>query len=166
MGRTMDTTFEEMRAEMPEDIPPELVSFLESFFEIGPGLMGRISLGMIIIVPLFFLIGVGVYHVVASLLGGKGQLGRFAYLLATFSAPLTIANPLLGWIPIAGGCISLLVAVYGLALTYFAAKVEYGLSDGRAIIVVAAPFLLFVLLGLCALVVIFGVVMSAVQNTQ
>ena len=52
------------------------------------------SLSLIIVGPIGFLISVGVYHVIASILGGRGQFGSYAYLLATFGAPLMIVNSL------------------------------------------------------------------------
>ena len=166
MEGSFETMLEQFRAELPPDAPPELLSAFESFFEVMPTLIGSASLSTIIVGPLSFLIVVGVFHVIASLLRGQGHYGRFAYLVAAYWAPITIASSLLGIVPIVGACLGPILIVYAFVLTFFAAKVEYGLSDGRAITVAVAPILLGLLLGICFVVVIFGVVMSAVQNIQ
>lgn len=166
MESSFDAMLEEFRTEMPPDAPPELLSAFESVFDFLPGLMGSASLSTIIVGPISFLFVVGIFHVIASLLRGQGQYGRFAYLVAAFWAPITIASSLLGVVPVVGGCVGGLLVVYAYVLTYFAAKVEYGLSDGRAIIVVAAPILLGALLSACLAVAVFGIAISAIQNLQ
>ncbi len=161
-----DAVLEEFRTEMPPDAPPELLSAFESVFEFLPGLIGSASLSTIVVGPISFLFVVGIFHVIASLLRGQGQYGRFAYLVAAFWAPITIASSLLGVVPVVGGCVGGLLVIYAYVLTYFAAKVEYGLSDGRAIIVVAAPILLGALLTACLAIAVFGIAISAIQNLQ
>ncbi len=122
------------------------------------------SLAIIIIGPLSFLIGVGIYHVIASTLGGRGQYGRYAYLTATFAAPLLIVSSILGFVPLAGSCASVILAIYQFVLAYYATRAEYGLSQGRAIIVVVAPLLAVLALVVCVFAVVLGTVFSAVQQ--
>lgn len=166
MGSSFDAVLEEIRTEMPPDAPPELLSAFEAAFEFLPGLIGSASLSTIIVGPISFLFVVAIFHVIASLLRGQGQYGRFAYLVAAFWAPITIASSLLGVVPVVGGCVGAILAIYAYVLTYFAAKVEYGLSDGRAIIVVAAPILLGAFLFACLAIAIFGIAFSTIQNLQ
>ena len=166
MEGSFDTMIDQFREELPPDAPPELLTAFESFFEVMPTLIGSASLSTIIVGPLSFLIVVGVFHVIASLLRGQGHYGRFAYLVAAYWAPITIASSLLSIVPIVGGCLGPILIIYAFVLTFFAAKVEYGLSDGRAITVVVAPILLGILLSICFVVVIFGVAVSAIQNFQ
>lgn len=166
MEGSFDTMLDQFREELPPDAPPEVFSALESFFEVMPTLIGSASLSTIIVGPLSFLIVVGVFHVIASLLRGQGNYGRFAYLVSAYWAPITIASSLLGIVPIVGGCLGPILVIYAFVLTYFAAKVEYGLSDGRAFTVAAAPILLGLLLTICFVVVIIGVAVSAIQNIQ
>ena len=103
--------------------------------------------------PALFLISVGIQHLIASRLeiyrirlepsGEKrtGKFGRYAYLNATFGAPFSIIFSLLSFVPVLD-CITLpLLAIYQFVLTYFATRVEYGLSRGRAIVVVFAAAL-------------------------
>ena len=144
-------------------LPAELQGGFEVMSQTGAtgGTFG--SLALIIVGPIGFLIGVGIYHVTASILGGRGQYGRYAYLSATFNAPLLIVSSLLGFVPIAGSCISLTLPIYQFVLAYFAIKAEYGLSQGRAIVAVVAPLLIVLIVVGCLIVVIFGAVFSAMQ---
>ena len=144
-------------------LPAELQGGFEAMSQTGAtgGTFG--SLGLIIVGPIGFLIVVGILHVTASILGGRGQYGRYAYLSATFDAPLLIVSSLLGFVPIAGSCISLALPIYQFVLSYFAIKAEYGLSQGRAIVAVVAPGLIALIVVGCLIVVIFGAVFSAMQ---
>lgn len=138
-------------AEMVGLMPPDLRGYMEMILN-NDSLISNASLSSIIITPLFFIIGVGILHLVASVLGGRGQFGRYAYLNATFAAPLAMISSLLGFVPVVGGCLGGILTIYGWVLTYFATKVEYGLSDGRAIVVVLAPILAVFVLVLCVAV--------------
>ncbi len=117
------------------------------------GIAGFASLANIITVPLFFLISVGIYFLIAKVLGGTGDYGRYAYLNAAFSAPLGILTALLGMVPFVG-CITPLISIYSLVLVYFATKTEHQMSSGRAIWVVLIPVLFGIVLMLCFL---FGI---------
>lgn len=98
--------------------------------------------------PVLFFITVGIQHLIASRLGmdrirlepsgekRTGKFGRYAYLNATFGAPVSIIFSLLSFVPVLA-CITLpILAIYQFVLVYFATRVEYGLSRGRAIVVV------------------------------
>ncbi|HHY57752.1 MAG TPA: hypothetical protein GYA08_20200 [Chloroflexi bacterium] len=148
------------------ELPPEQAAQVEQVLRAatggGFGMAGFASLANIVMAPLFFLIGVGVYFLLARLLGGSGDFGRYAYLNAAFAAPLGILTTLLGLVPFVG-CISPLISIYSLVLVYFATKVEHQLSSGRAIWVVLIPVLVvFVLFG-CFLFSLIGLVAS-LQN--
>ena len=124
--------------------------------------------------PVSLLIKVGMYHCVATLWGGRGQFGRYAYLLAAIGAPISILYALLDFLPLAGGgivailpgssfmagqiwyyrlqfhgifFISYIVLAFWLVLFYFATKVEHELSWWRAIIVVVISYPLVYILG-------------------
>ena len=141
-------------AEIVGLMPPELRGYMEMTLNNDrlASMISNASLSSIIITPIFFIIGVGILHLVASVLGGRGQFGRYAYLNATFAAPLAMISALLGFVPVVGGCLGGILTIYGWVLTYFAIKVEYGLSDGRAIVVVLAPILAIFVLVLCVVV--------------
>lgn len=130
------------------NLPPEMQAQLQEM--INSDMMGGSSLISILLTPLFFLIGVGMLYLVARLLGGKGDFGRYAYLVASFQAPITILNAVLNFIPMAGGCLAMAFSIYGIILAYFATKVEHNLSSGRALTVVLIPLILLILLIFCA----------------
>lgn len=149
------------------NLPPAEAAQAEQMLRIftGGGLgitTGFASLVNIVVVPLMFLIGVGVYFLLAKMLGGNGDFGRYAYLNAAFSAPLGILITLLSLVPFAG-CISPLISIYSLVLVYFATKAEHQMSSGRAIWVVLIPVLVVLLIFGCFLFSIIGLVAS-LQN--
>lgn len=160
---TTETFLEQFGSDLPAEVPPELLAMGDDVLASLSGASGLANLGIIVLAPIAFLIGIGVYHLIASILGGRGQFGRYAYLSATFSAPIAIVGAIVGFVPVLGGCVGGLLAVYGLALAYLATKVEYGLSAGRAMIVVALPILLLAVLAVCAIALTVGQVISAVQ---
>lgn len=143
--------------------PPEAARFEQMMRMMtggmGMGMVGVGSLLNLILVPLFFLIGVAIYHLIAKVLGGIGELGRYAYLNAAFSAPLGILSTLIGLVPF-GGCLTPLLFLYSLALVFFATKAEHRLGDGRALMVVLIPLLVLLALGICAVMFVLSALMS------
>lgn len=97
--------------------------------------------------PFLFIISVGIQHLIASSWGSdrirlepsgeirKGNFGRYAFLIATFEAPLAIIISLLSFVSFLIFLTILILGIYQLVLSYFAARAEYGLSRGRAIVV-------------------------------
>jgi hypothetical protein len=145
-------------------LPAELQNELGTAEEAEASGGAAFNFALIIFGPIFFLIGVGVYHLIATVLGGRGQYGRYAYLSATYSAPLMIVGSVLGFIPVLGGCLSLILGIYQFVLTYYAVKVEYRLSQGRAIIVVVIPVVAGVVLAICLATVVFGTLFALFQQ--
>lgn len=134
-------------------LPPEAQA------QLGPMLAaatGSVGLAAIITVPVFFLIGTFILHLIAGMLGGQGEYSKFAYLVATFQAPLTIASSILSIIPVLGGCVGFLIAIYGYVETYFAVKAHYGLTSGRALAVVLIPLAILIILSICLAAVAIG----------
>ncbi len=145
-------------------LPADLQNELGTAEEAGASGGAAFNFALIIFGPIFFLIGVGVYHLIATVLGGRGQYGRYAYLSATYSAPLMIVGSVLGFIPVLGGCLSLILGIYQFVLTYYAVKVEYGLSQGRAIVVVVIPVVAGLALAICLVTVVFGTMFALFQQ--
>lgn len=139
------------------DLPPDVAAQLSPFLAGGAsaGMIGISVLFTLIWTPIAFIIGVGIYHLLARLLGGTGQFDRYAFSVAAFAAPLSIVNGLLAFVPILGGCVAMILGIYQIVLTYFATKVEHNLSSGRAIAVILIPVALVILLVLC---MVFGLV--------
>ena len=144
-------------------LPSELQGEIGNIEETGETGWSAFNLLAIIFIPLFFLIGVGIYHLIATVLGGSGQYGRYAYLTATFSAPIMIVGSILAFIPVLGGCLGLVLGIYQIVLAYYATKVEYGLSQGRAIVVVVIPVFLVLVLIVCLMTIAIGALVAAFQ---
>lgn len=109
--------------------------------------------------PLFFLQFAFVYHYVASRFGGTGKFGRYAYLIAAFSAPFVLIKTILYSLPISIaslaaatpdlspqilypwhqasatllGLTGYIFAIFWLILAYHATKSEHKLSTNRTI---------------------------------
>jgi hypothetical protein len=148
------------------DLPPETRVQLEQFLNSGVlGTLGGVSLGSIVTVPLGFLVGTGILFLLARLLGGTGDFGRYAYLNAAFTAPLTILSSLLSIIPVIG-CLTIFIGIYQLVLTYYSTKVEHNLSSGRALIVVLIPIILVLLLVFCFVFFIVGALLAIPVQTN
>jgi len=144
------------------NLPPEMQTQMHEL--INSNVMGGSSLISILLAPLFFLIGAGLLYLLARLLGGNGDFGRYAYLLASFQAPITILNAVLNFIPVAGGCLAIAFSLYGFILAYFATKVEHNLSSGRALIAVLIPLILIVLLIFCVTAFAASMLITLLNN--
>ena len=123
--------------------------------------------------PVSFLVKVGMYHCVVTFLGGRGQFGRYAYLLAVIAVPMTFLYSFLDFLPLAVARLvavlpgssfmagqnwyyalsgnatfaaSLIVLVYWLVLFYFSTKVEHGMTWWRAVIGVVTSYLVIFVL--------------------
>jgi hypothetical protein len=134
-------------------LPPDVEAQMRPM--IG-AITGTIGWGAIITVPLFFLIGTFILHLIAGLLGGQGEYSKFAYLVSTYQAPLTIAGSIFAIIPFLGGCVSLIITIYSYVETFFAVKAHYGLTSGRALAVVLIPLILLFVLLFCFVIVVIG----------
>lgn len=141
-------------------LPPEMEQALAPMMG---SMLGGAGVAAIITVPVFFLIGALIYHLLATVLGGSGDFGKFAYLFATFQAPLTIVSAVLAVIPFLGACIALLLSVYSYVLSYFAVKANYGLAQGRALAVILIPLGLGLLVAVCAFIAIFSFGMAVMS---
>jgi hypothetical protein len=148
------------------DLPPEAREQMAEFLSSGlmTGMMGGASVFSIIFVPIGFLISVGIYFIVARILGGEGEYGRYAYLIAVFQAPLSIILAVIGWVPFLGGCLALISWIYSLVLTFYATKVEHNLTAGKAIAVIVIPILVLIALFACFGVAIIGMIAALSNN--
>ena len=145
------------------DLPPEVAAQLAAL-QAGGGLGGGVAASFcaILLVPIFFLIGSAIYFGVAKILGGTGNFEEHTYMLATFSAPTLILSSVVGIIPFLGGCVSFLITIYQIVLTYFAVKVTHNLSSGSAIVVALTPVIIFFLCFVCIFLAIFAGAFGAV----
>ena len=146
-----------------------VVSVVSTVAWIDPGMLeelGLPDLGMPAIVALFSIISLvslliltAIYHLVSSVLGGRGTYGglfcgsAFAGLPGIFAALLAA----IGLLPIVGGLLSVLgsfgIWIWSLALGILAIRENYLISTGRAILIyLLAPVVLFVVFLLVMLI--------------
>ena len=134
---------------MPAEILTELATVLTA--DLYAGEMRAEILTDFVKAPIYFLFWTGILHLVARAWRSDRirperlwalrvrKFGSYAYLNATFTAPTLIIGSLLGYVPLVGLCSWIILPLYRVALTYNAVKAEYGLSSGKAIVVVLAP---------------------------
>jgi hypothetical protein len=85
-------------------------------------------------------ISVGVLHLLASAFGGNGKYSEFLYLVAAFSAPLSIATTIIVMIPYLIFCLFLPLVIYLFILYMQAIKSAHGLDTIRAVGVIVSLF--------------------------
>ena len=143
-------------------LPPEVQAQMAPMLSMATGGAG---FGAILMVPIGFLIGTFIIHLIAKMLGGQGEYSTYAYLVSTYQAPLTIASSIISIIPFLGGCIAFLIVIYTYVESYFAVKVNYGLSSGRAVAAILIPLAILVVLVACGAIVFAGVIATIVGNS-
>ncbi|HXV44287.1 MAG TPA: YIP1 family protein [Anaerolineae bacterium] len=148
------------------DLPPEVAAQLAAFTAVGAGSAVGAFCFTLVLAPIGFLIGSGIHFLIAKLLGGIGSFEEQTYLMATFVAPLMIVNGVIGLVPFLGGCISFLVFIYQLVLTYFAVKVVHRLGTGQAVVVAVGPALIFFICLLCIFIGTFALIFAAASTPR
>ena len=148
------------------DLPPEVAAQLAAMTAGGAGSAFSTFCFTLILAPIGFLIGSGIHFLIAKLLGGTGSYEEQTYLMATFVAPIMIITGIVGVIPFLGGCVSFLVFIYQLFLTYLAVKVVHRLETGRAVVVAVGPILIFFLCLLCLSIGAFALIFGAASNAR
>jgi hypothetical protein len=107
-----------------------------------------------VITVLFFVLSVGVTHLMTQWLGGTGTFSQLLYVSATFSAPLKILGIAAPLFPHIGLFCSFLCAVYGFILEIIATKAVHRFSWTKAILAVMPAILGAVILYVATLVAI------------
>ena len=134
------------------DLPPEVAAQLAGFMVQG-GVGIGFSFCLILIIPIGFLLSSAIYFGAAKIVGGSGSFEEQSYLLATFIAPLTIVSYVANVIPILGACVSCLIGLYQLVLTYFALKTAHSLTSGSAVLAVVIAIVIWIVLAICLVAV-------------
>ncbi len=147
------------------NLPTESAALVEQMLAGGllAGLSGVGAFLGIILTPIFFLIGTGIIHLIATMLRGQGDFGRFAYLSAAIQSPISIVTAFLGFVPVVGGCVVFLISIYSLVLYYFAVKVSYRLTSGRAIAVILIPVIAVFLIAACVAIAVTALAINVSQ---
>ncbi len=91
-----------------------------------------------------WLIGSGIYYIVAMILGGKGSYSTQSYLIAIYSAPISIITSIVGLIPIIG-LLNFVIFLYSLYLLTLALKETHRFTTIKAALVWIIPIVLIAL---------------------
>ena len=124
-----------------------------------------ITLGQIVLIPLFFFIGMAIIYGLARAFGGQGRFVTQSYTYLLFDVPLGIVSSLVSLIPIAGGFIALAIGIYRVILAIFSIMAVHRLSGGRAAAVVLIPIGVVLLLA-CGLAVFFIALFAAAMQQR
>ena len=145
------------------DLPPEMTAEFGQMLESGmlEMIMGVGGVLSLIIIPVIFLITTGFRHLLAKILKGQGSFGTYAYLCAAIEAPITIISGVFSLVPVIGSCVSLLLMIYIYVERYYATKVAYELTSGKAIAVVLIPILLVLAFVACGIIAFVALIMNS-----
>lgn len=127
-------------------------------------LIAGLSLVSIIIVPVFFFIGMGILYGLAKAFGGQGKFVTQCYTTLLFSVPIGIVSGIVNLIPIAGAFVAFALSIYSIVLNIFSLMAVHRLSGGKATAVVLIPVGVVLLL-VCALTILFvTLIVAALQH--
>ncbi len=98
-----------------------------------------VTLGDIVLIPLFFFIVMGIIYSLAKAFGGQGKFVTQGYACLLFGVPLGIISSLLTLLPLAGLFLALGLLIYGIVLAIFSIMAVHRLSGGKASAVVLIP---------------------------
>jgi hypothetical protein len=125
------------------------------------------SIGLILVIPLGFFIGVGILQLLAKFARGQGSFVQYSYSILLFSVPIHTVTSVLRLIPVAGPNLSiattLVAMVYEVILCIFVTRAVHRISGGRASAVVLVPFFVALLFA-CAFVALITTFMVAGQQ--
>ena len=123
-----------------------------------------ITFGQIILIPLFFFIGMAIIYGLARAFGGQGTFLTQSYTYLLFDVPLGIVSSLIALIPIAGGFIAIAIGIYRIVLAIFSVMAVHRLSGGRATAVVLIPIGVALLLACGVIVLVVALFAAALQQ--
>ena len=123
------------------------------------------AVGLVVASLVAFLIASGAAHLVARLLGGRGTYSALAFAYASYSAPLTLINYVLGGLPLGVllNCVTVATGLYALVLAVTAVRAVHQIDTGKAIVAALAIPFLFVCLAV-GIIVLLAILGPAVGN--
>lgn len=140
-----------------QNLPTSSVNVIKAAF-------GFVPLAYIILIPLGFFIGAGIYHLIAKAFGGEGTFLQYIYSYLLFSTPITILNFILILIPFLGSLASFALGIYGIVLQIFMTMGVHRLSGGRATLAVLILPIIGFVLGIVLFVVLIGVIAASLPR--
>jgi hypothetical protein len=135
---------------------------------LNPGMIQTISLsagfGLILLIPIGFFIGVGIYFLIARAFGGRGTFLAQSYTTLLYSVPIGILSSVLRLIPILGALAAFALGIYGIVLQVFAIMAVHRLSGGKATAVVLIPVAIALVLACVLVIIIIAAVASRIPT--
>lgn len=109
-----------------------------------------------IIAVIGFVIGAGIIHISAKILGGQGDWDPLAYAMSAVYAPLSIIGGVASIIPCLGALVALGAGLYQIVLYVIAIKTVHQFGWFQAILSVLLIPLLLIGLAVCCIVALAG----------
>ena len=108
------------------------------------GITGACFIAYILFVVIGWIFNTLIVHLIAKLLGGKGSFGKMLGILGTLGATnglFAIPMIFISIIPIIGQ-VAMLVSIYSIYLEYRAIRAVHGIDRNKAIVTVAIPIII------------------------
>lgn len=141
-------------------ITPANATTVTSSAQLSPVLQMALSLsttlGLIVLVPAFFFIFMGMMFGIARAFGGTGTFLGQCHVSMLYLVPVGLGSKLLSFVPVVGKVLTYVLSLYGIGLQVVAVMAAHNLSKGKATAVVAVSLaVLLVLVGVPFLLVNF-----------
>lgn len=141
-------------------ITPANAMTVTSSAQLSPVLQTALSLsttlGLIVLVPAFFFIFMGMMFAIARALGGTGTFLGQCHVSMLYLVPVGLGSKLLSFVPVVGKVLTYVLSLYGIGLQVVAVMAAHNLSKGKATAVVAVSLaVLLVLAGVAFLLFYF-----------
>jgi hypothetical protein len=86
------------------------------------------SIGLIVLIPIGFFIGTGIYYLIAKAFHGQGTFLQQGYTQLLITVPIGLASLVLEFIPILGSIAAFALGIYAIVLNVFAIMAVHRLS--------------------------------------
>jgi hypothetical protein len=110
-----------------------------------------------------FAIFTGVMHLISGLLGGQGDYGKLAYMMAAVQVPFTLVSSILSPIPYLG-CLAFLIGLYVLVLQVLALDGVYLYGIPKAILALLVPIIVICIVVACLVAGFVALFATAFQS--
>jgi hypothetical protein len=122
----------------PGMVNPQSAQIMRQFSGIFP-------LSYIILTPISFFVGTGIYYLIARAFRGRGTFLAYCYCYLLFHVPLAVVTTIFSVIPFVN-YLNFIVGIYEIVLLIFMTMAVHRMGGGRATLaVLALPIILFVL---------------------
>jgi len=152
-------------------LSPEMVQMTQAI----QGVTQNFIFASVILVPIFFLIGQGIYYLLARAFGGQGTFLAQGYTTLLFQTPLTIVSLVISLLTLfffilappvqyLSSLFSSTLSIYIIVLQIFAIMAAHRLSGGRAAATVLIPLVMLLVLScILAFTIVFFILSTVLQ---